>query len=156
VPALPLTVAYSRLPGEDDDGFDMWTPSVQAEARLWMRMARQVVFCCEEDRAMAVRRYGIEPIKTAVLPGGLLDGPLPDAEPVASLPSRYWLACGGPQRRENVPPLKAALELLRRRGVEVPAVVWSAFAQAYPEKPVATGVEAVTLSDAQFQTAASG
>ena len=156
VPSLPLIVIYSRLPGEEDDSFDKLTPSLMAEARLWTTMARQVVFVCEEDRRAAVRRYGIDPNKTTVVPGGLVYGPIPEPEPVERLPSRYWLACGGPLRRENVPLMQKTLEILQRRGTDIPAVVWSAFPQSYPERHITTGVQAVTLSDAQFQTAARG
>jgi hypothetical protein len=154
VPAMPFTVAYSRVPGEEDDTFDKMTPSIMAEAKLWMQMAREVIFCCEEDREAAVRRYGIDPAKTAIVPGGMLYGPvqeLPANPGMSDRPSACILACGAPLRRENVSLMRNALKVMEQRGQPVPAVLWAALPQPYPERHLVTGVEPTRLTEAEFQ-----
>jgi hypothetical protein len=156
VAAMPFSVAYSRLPGEEDDGLDKLTPSVQAETKLWMQMAREVIFCCEEDRSAAIRRYGVAAEKTAIAPGGMLYGPvteLPASGTYEHKFSRAILACGAPLRRENVSLLQEALKIREQRGHPLPNVVWVALAQPYPERHIPTGIEPTRMTEAEFRLA---
>ncbi|MFQ3594059.1 MAG: hypothetical protein SNJ82_12840, partial [Gemmataceae bacterium] len=153
LPRLPLTVAYSRLPGEEDDAFDKLTPSVQAEVQLWLHLAQQVVFCCEEDRQAALARYDLEPGKTALAPGGLIFGPVaePASNDVPRVPSGAILGFAAPLRRENPALLQQAVKWLVARRVDCPPVFWVKQPQAYPERHVDHGIQATSVTEAQLR-----
>jgi hypothetical protein len=158
LPRLPLTLAYSRLPGEEDDAFDKLTPSVQAEVQGWLRLAQQVVFCCEEDRQAALARYELDASRTAIAPGGLLLGPVPEpaSGKLPALQPGTIVAGAAPVRRENPTLLQQALAWLEQRGQPRPPVLWAVLPGTSPERQHDWNLPTTALTEAELRALLPG
>ena len=126
-----LIVGFTHLAWETEDGYGGLMESACRESLHWCRLAEHVVFVTEWDRALAVRRYGLDPIRTSVLPALALTGGIPnetlpltkhiDAE--FGIPPTYLLGYYSKKTNPNTWLLIDALRILIRRKVDLPALV---------------------------------
>lgn len=125
-----LIIGFRHLSWETEDDLETLTEAGCHEAMLWCRLAKHAIFATEADRALAVRRYGIDAERTSVLPGLTLTGGVPTVAPPLkhslkkyNLPDGYLLAYFSKSTNANTWHVFEAIRTLVRRGVKLPPVV---------------------------------
>ena len=125
-----LIVGFRHLGWETEDSNEILTEAGCREAMLWCRLAEHAIFATESDRALAIRRYGLDSQRTSVLPALTLTGGVPTVSPPLKhslkkyrLPDRYLLATFSKSTTANTWLVLEAIRTLVRRGVKLPPVV---------------------------------
>lgn len=126
-----LIVGFTHLAWETEDGYGGLMESACREALHWCRLAEHVVFATECDRALASRRYGLDPVRTSVLPAltltrGIGSDPLPPTDRIDAkfkIPATYLMGYYSKKTNPNTWLLLDALRILLRRGVKLPTLV---------------------------------
>ncbi len=126
-----LIVGFTHLAWETEDGYGGFMETACREALHWFRIAEHAVFASECDRALALRRYGLDPIRTSVLPaltltGGIGSDPLPPTNRIDAkfkIPATYLMGYYSKKTNPNSWLLLDSLRILLRRGVKLPTLV---------------------------------
>ena len=125
-----LVVAFTELPWESEECHGSASQAACRQAMLWCRSAQHAIFATDADRALAVHRYGLDPIRTSTLPVlTLTEFPFPfltkprPPEEVDGLPARYLLGWCADFTNTNGRVLLDALAHLRRRKFPAPPIV---------------------------------
>ncbi len=131
LPRTRLIVGFTHLAWETEDAYEILSQAACREAMLWCRLAAHAIFPSERHRELAVRRYGLDPRRTSVLPPLTLMGGIPASPPPKfkhtgkkfPLPESYLIGYQSKYTNPNSWLLLEGLKILDRRKAKIPPLL---------------------------------